>query len=200
VKSIITDYVNLAAREVQGLDFGFELRLPKSRLGQGTIRGDASYLLQYDTISDAGQPKVDGINRDGRTRFRGNIGLTWRKDRVTAGWLTTYYGPYVDTGASTTKEIYDVLGRPAYISTYVDSGGVRRYRYLVTPFATHNAYLNYSFPRRARNWLSGISLRAGVNNVFDVEPPIADSDTGYQRGAGTNPRGRAFYSQISKTF
>ncbi len=200
LRSVVTDYVNLSGREVQGLDFGAELRLPQTRLGRGTIRGDASYLLQYDTVSGPGQPKINDINRDGRTRFRGNLGFTWRTGRVTAGWGTTYYGPYVDTGTATTKEIYDVLGKPDYISTYVDSGGVRRYRYLVTAFATHNAYVNYAFPRRERSWLSGVALRLGVNNVTDIEPPLADADVGYQRGAGTNPRGRAFYSQLSKQF
>lgn len=200
LKSVVTDYVNLSGREVQGLDFGVELRLPKTRLGQGTLRGDASYLLQYDTISEPGQPKINDINRDGRTRFRGNLGLTWRTGRWTGGWLATYYGPYVDTGTATTREIYDVLGQPDYISTYVDSGGVRRYRYLVTSSITHNAYLNYALPKRRAGFLGDLSLRVGVNNVFDVDPPLADSDVGYQRGAGTNPRGRTFYAQATKRF
>ena len=200
LRSIVTDYVNLAGREVQGLDYGIELRLPKARFGQVTLRGDASCLLQYDTVSEPGQPKINDINRDGRTRFRGNIGLTWRKERWTAGWAITYYGPYVDTGTATTKEIYDVLGQPDYISTYVDSGGVRRYRYLVTSSTTHNTYVNYAFPRQRGSLLANVALRFGVNNVFDAEPPLADADVGYQRGAGTNPRGRAFYSQISKRF
>ena len=198
LRSVVTDYVNLSGREVQGLDFGLELRLPKSRLGQGSIRGDAAYLIQYDTIADVGAPKITNINRDGRTRFRGNIGANWRAGRWSAGWFTNYYGPYADTGTATTKEIYDVLGQPEYISTYVDSGGVRRYRYLVTSSVIHNAHINYAFPRRRGSYLSDLSLRLGVNNVFDAEPPLADSDTGYQRGAGTNPRGRAYYAQLSK--
>jgi outer membrane receptor protein involved in Fe transport len=106
----------------------------------------------------------------------------------------------VDTGTATTREIYDVLGKPDYISTYVDSGGVRRYRYLVTAHASHNAYLSYAFPRKRGSNLSGVSLRLGVNNVADIEPPLADSDTGYQRGAGTNPRGRTFFAQLSRNF
>jgi outer membrane receptor protein involved in Fe transport len=200
LKSIVTDYVNLSGREVQGLDFGVELRLPKTRLGQGTFRGDASYLLQYDTVSGPGQPKINDINRDGRTRFRGNLGLTWRTGRWTAGWLATYYGPYVDTGTATTKEIYDVLGRPDYISTYVDSGAVRRYRYLVTSSMTHNANVAYTLPRKRGSNFSDISVRLGVNNVFDEDPSLADSDVGYQRGAGTNPRGRVYSAQVSKRF
>ena len=200
LRSLVTDYVNLAGREVQGLDFGVELRLPRTRLGQGVVRGDASYLLQFDTMSDRGAPKINDINRDGRTRFRGNLGVTWRTGRWTGGWMATYYGPYVDTGTATTKEIYDVLRQPDYISTYVDSGGVRRYRYLVTSTITHNANLNYAFPKRERSVFNDLSLRIGVNNVFDAEPPIADADTGYQRGAGTNPRGRVFYAQATKRF
>ncbi len=201
VRSIVTDYVNLSGRQVQGLDFGFELRLPKTRLGQGAIRGDAAYLLQSDTEDNPGAPKVNNINRDGRTRFRGNFGATWRKDRWTLGWFTTYYGTYVDTGASTTKEIYDVLGQPDYISVYDDSGGVRRYRYLVSAFATHSAYVNYAFPRQRRGGLlSGVGLRLGVNNLADIEPPLADEAFGYRRGAGTTAKGRTFYSQISKAF
>ncbi len=207
VKSLVTDYVNLAGREVQGLDFGFELRFPQRasgrespRFGQFTVRGDAAYLLQSDTEDSPGAPKSDNINRDGRTRFRGNIGLTWRKDRWTTGWLINYYGAYVDTGTATTKEIYDVLGKPDYISVYRDSGGVTRYRYLVTAFATHNTYINYALPRQRGKLLSNISLRFGINNVTDIEPPLADEDFGYRRGAGTTAKGRTFYSQISKTF
>jgi outer membrane receptor protein involved in Fe transport len=200
LRSVVTDYVNLAGRETAGLDFGVELRLPRTRVGQGTIRGDASYLLKAGTQADPGAPTVDNINRDGRTRFRGNIGLTWRTGGWTAGWITYYYGTYVDTSTSTTKEIYDVLGRPDYISSYVDSGGVRRYRYLVSAFATHSAYLNYAFPRQERGLFSGTSVRFRVNNLSDREPPIADEDTGYRRGAGSNPRGRTYEAQVTKRF
>lgn len=144
---------------------------------------------------------MNNINRDGRMRFRGNFGATWRKDRWTLGWFTTYYGTYVDTGASTTKEIYDVPGQPEYISVYDDSGGVRRYRYLVSAFATHSAYVNYAIPRQRRGGLpSGTSLRVGGNNLADIEPPLADEAFGYRRGAGTTAKGRTFYSQISKSF
>lgn len=157
--------------------------------------------LQSDTEDSPGAPMVNNINRDGRTRFRGNFGATWRKDRWTLGWFTTYYGTYVDTGASTTKEIYDVLGQPEYISVYDDSGGVRRYRYLVSAFASHSAYVNYAIPRQRRGGLlSGVALRFGVTNLADIEPPLADEAFGYRRGAGTTAKVRTFYPQLSKGF
>lgn len=74
------------------------------------------------------------------------------------------------------------------------------YRYLVTSNITHNAYLSYLFPRRRESKWGDWSVRLGVNNVFDEDPPLADSDTGYQRGAGTNPRGRAYSAQLTKRF
>lgn len=200
VKSVVTDYVNIAGREVQGLDVGFEFRAPKTRFGQATIRGDASYMLQFDTEDEPGAAKVSSIGRDGRPRFRGNLGLTWRKTAWTAGWFTTYYGPYVDTGTATTKEVYDALGKPEYISVYQDSGGVTRYRYLVTSSVNHNVYLNYAIGRKKGSLLANSSVRVGINNVMDGEPPLADEDSGYRRGAATNPRGRAFYAQLSKRF
>jgi hypothetical protein len=39
-----------------------------------------------------------------------------------------------------------------------------------------------------------------VNNLSDAEPPLADEDSGYRRGAGTNPRGRVFEAQVSRRF
>jgi iron complex outermembrane recepter protein len=201
VRSVVTDYVNLAGREVEGLDFGFEWRVPKFRFGQFTLRGEASYLLAFDTEAEPGAVPVNNINRDGRTRFRGNVGALFRHGRWTTGWFTTYYGNFVDTGASTTEQVYDALGRPDYISSYVDSGGVRRYRYLVSSAINHNVYINYTLPRRRDGrWLGNLSLRFGVNNVLDAEPPLADEDYGYRRGAATNPRGRAFYAQMTKRF
>ena len=55
-------------------------------------------------------------------------------------------------------------------------------------------------PRKERGLFSGTSVRFRVNNLSDREPPIADEDTGYRRGAGSNPRGRTYEAQVSKRF
>ena len=103
--------------------------------------------------------------------------------------------------SNTSEMIFGVAHLIAYLSRYMDSGGTWRYRYIVTASVNHNAYLNYAFPRsRERKLLKDLSLRVGVNNVFDAEPPLADEDYGYRRGAATNPRGRAFYAQATKRF
>jgi outer membrane receptor protein involved in Fe transport len=54
-----------------------------------------------------------------------------------------------------------------------------------------------------KNWLGGTTVRVGVNNVFNAEPPFglgAATDTdGYLRGFG-DPRGRAYYLEVSRKF
>ena len=93
-----------------------------------------------------------------------------------------------------------MLGHPEYISKYQNSTGAWLYRYLVTCSVNHNATLTYAFPKRRGSVLNDLSVRLGVNNVFDAEPPLGASASGYQQGAGTNPRGRVFSGQISKHF
>ena len=70
----------------------------------------------------------------------------------------------------------------------------------VTSSITHNANVAYAFPRKRGSNFNDVSVRFGVNNVFDEDPPLADADVGYQRGAGTNPRGRVYSAQVSKRF
>ena len=200
VVSVITDYINMAGRSADGFDFGFDLRLPKSRWGQFAFKGDATLKTKYEQITEPGAAPVSYLSRDGRVRFRGSLGAIWRQGRWTASWYTTYFGPYFDTDTGTTKEVYDVLGHPEYISKYQNSTGAWLYRYLVTCSVNHNATLTYAFPKRRGSVLNDLSVRLGVNNVFDAEPPLGASASGYQQGAGTNPRGRVFSGQISKHF
>jgi hypothetical protein len=198
--SVVTDYINMEGRTVEGFDFGFDLRLPKSRLGQFTVKGDATIKTKHQQVTEPGATPVSYVGRDGRVRFRGSLGTIWRGGRWVGGWFISYFGPYVDTDAATTQAVYEALGRPDYISSYIISTGARVYRYEVTRLVNHNCYINYSFPRRSKSVLGDLSLRLGVNNVFDVDPPLGASATGYQQGAGTNPRGRAFYGQVAKRF
>jgi outer membrane receptor protein involved in Fe transport len=54
---------------------------------------------------------------------------------------------------------------------------------------------------RGNGWMGGTTVRIGVNNIFDVDPPFAlggDAD-GYMRGFG-DPRGRAWHVEVGKRF
>ena len=64
----------------------------------------------------------------------------------------------------------------------------------------HNTSLTHRFDRSsAPRWLHGVSVRFAVNNLFDVDPPIADETNGYAAGTA-NIRGRQFVLDLTKRF
>ena len=68
------------------------------------------------------------------------------------------------------------------------------------PTIRHNAWISYRFERNdSRKWLRGVTLRGGINNVFDSDPELADEQYGYFTGSA-NPRGRQFTMDVSKRF
>ena len=99
--------------------------------------------------------------------------------------------------AVTTAQIYNALGGPDYIRAFNDNG-LTRYLLRVDPYIQHNAWIGYRFARN-RSWLEGASVRLGMNNVFDEDPPMSSDQYGYRTG-GANPRGRQFTMEVSKKF
>lgn len=195
---VIDDYLNLSGRDIQGYEFGVQYRTPKTRFGTFTFNGDATHYLKRESKADEASPILDELNRNGRTAWRANASLSWRQGPYSAGWFTSFYGSFVDTSAATTEQIYRVLGRPEYIKVFNDNG-VTRYLLRVEPQINHNAWIAYRFPASSGRYLKGVSLRGGINNVFDTEPALADEQYGYQAGT-FNVRGRQFTMEVSKRF
>ena len=121
-----------------------------------------------------------------------------RRDAWSAGWFSSYFGSFVDTSAATTEAVYRALGQPDYVRVFNDNG-ITRYVLKVDPFVNHNAWISYRFERGAQHWLRGVTVRGGLNNVFDYEPPLGDETYGY-RGGGGNPRGRQLTLEVAKKF
>jgi iron complex outermembrane receptor protein len=198
VESVIDDYLNLSGRDIQGYEFGVQYRGPKTRLGQFTFNGDATHYVLRRSKADEASPILDELDRNGRTKWRANASVSWRQGPVSAGWFTSYFGSFVDTSAATTEQIYRVLGAPEYIQVFNDNG-ITRYLLRVDPSINHNAWISYRFDGRSRPWLKGVTLRGGINNVFDTEPQLADEQYGYFPGTA-NVRGRQFTMEFSKRF
>src|SRR5687767_6294908 len=199
VVSVIDDYLNLSGRDIQGYEFGVQYRMPRTRFGQFTFTGDAThYVLRRSQENETADPE-DELQRNGRTKWRANASLSWRQGPVSAGWFASYFGSFVDTTAATTQPIYEALGRPEYIQVFNDNG-VTRYLLRVEPQINHNVWLSYRFERgNASRWLSGVTIRGGINNVFDEEPALVDEQYGYQPGT-FNVRGRQLTMEVSKRF
>lgn len=198
IVSVIDDYINLSGRDIQGYEVGFDWRLPKTSFGQFTLSADSTHYLLRRSQADPEAPMLDELSRNGRTKWRASASLGWRRGDWSARWFTSYFGSFVDTSAATTEPVYLALGQPDYIKVFNDNG-ITRYLYKVEPFINHNATVTYRFDGGWHRWLRDLTVRAGVNNVFDEEPPLADEQFGYMGGTA-NTRGRQFTLEVTRTF
>ena len=76
----------------------------------------------------------------------------------------------------TTQQYLD-LGAPKYLAPFFTNGAYS-YRYVVHDSKTYNVFVSYRI-ESARRWLNGTSVRFGVNNLFDAEPPLSSDSRGY---------------------
>ena len=198
VESIIDNYINLSGRDIEGYDVGMQWRSPRTRFGTFSFNTDVTRYLRRRSQGDPESPLLNELDRNGRVRWRGSASLSWRQGGWSAGWFTSYFHSFVDTSAATTEAVYRALGQPDYIRVFNDNG-ITRYVLFVDPFQSHNAWVSYRFGRSSHRWLQGVSARLGLNNVLDVEPPLADETYGYA-GGSANARGRQVTLEISRKF
>ncbi len=120
-------------------------------------------------------------------KFKGTLGLDWAKGPFSAGWLVRYVGPYNEgsffgAGAPDAYEVGTVNG---WVSGQV----------------YHDVYLGYKFRNGA---LSGVSVQAGVKNIFSHIPPFDGTLNGvgapYWFSAYGDPQLATYQLTIRKKF
>ncbi len=183
IRFVGESYLNAAGRKLSGLDFLVGYRSPKTAYGTFRAVAEASHLRRFDEELVVGDPVSELSWTDGNTRWKGTLTLNWKYDDWSVGWVTDYTGRTKDSTIRTT----------ALTAPWISSEG-----FLIVDEAWVS---KFSVTRQIRRsgWLGNSSVRVGVNNVFDAEPPFGlggDTD-GYLRGFG-DPRGRAYYVEISK--
>jgi iron complex outermembrane receptor protein len=185
-------YANLQPRMVQGYDFRLDYDLDDTPWGDFGVTLNVAKLSKYDqsaspveqilikaiadgtlaglTVASAGSQ----IKKDGFPEFRGAATFTWRRDGWGAGVFVSHVG-----------EVYDT------VPTLVDG----QY-FPVKAWTTVSLYGQYVFEAGR---FDGSTVRVGVRNVGDKDPPLASSNFGYL-GALHNATGRYWYLNASKRF
>jgi iron complex outermembrane recepter protein len=198
IQFIRQTYFNKAQQFVNGFDFEATYRLPPTRFGRFAVSSEWSRINSFFQYPTVGAARDNRIWENGAARWRGNASITWRHQNWGAGVSGYYVGNYQDTGAATTTTVYNTLGRPGYISEVFDTGAVR-YRYIVEDTLTYNAYVSYTHRGEKGHWLANTSLRFGVVNVFNEEPPVESDSRGYGTSVyNTLARGRSWSVQVTK--
>lgn len=185
-------YSNLQPRMVQGADFSLDYDLDDTPWGDFGLSINVAKLLKYDqapgqtesvllqavaagklpgiTIASAGNQ----IQFDGFPEFRGTASFSWRKDGWGAGAFVNYVGEVYDTGPAQVNGQY----------------------FPIKEWTTVSFYGQYAFKD---GMFDGSTVRVGVRNAFDKDPPLSASNFGYS-GALHNATGRYWYMNLSKRF
>lgn len=190
-------YINRAERFTNGLDFEVGYRFPRTALGSFTARTEWTYVIDAYAYDAPGTARNDLRWQGGAPKWKGNTTLTWRRGDWRASLSALYTGSFQDADGSTTLAVYEALGRPDYIVPTFDTG-LMRYRFLVDDTLTFNA--NVSYRVRAKNkWIGDTTVRLGVVNLTDEEPPLAPDSRGYTTNQYTSlARGRIWSVELSR--
>ncbi len=198
-------FENLAKGYVSGWDLGLNYVAPTLPVGKFNFNVDSSYTARSFTtrnIPGAAAVTNERLDVDGTTRWRGNFTVGWRKGAWNSSFSGYYIGGYRDNvaGSTVTAAQYAALGNPGYISRYFD-GGTYVYRYRVRDSLSYNASVRYSFKKTAPKLLQDTSVRLGIINLLDVEPPLTAGNFGYSASVHTSLLpGRTWTLDVTKRF
>ncbi len=198
-----TTYFNRAEQFTNGFDFDVNYRFPKFAIGQFTANTNWTYLNDFHAYTATGAQRTEykngnSANVGGATPdWRGSLTLTWRQKRWGAGAGLYYIASYTDVNATATATQYADLGAPKYLQPIFNNGAYS-YRYVVHDTKTYNVFVSYRV-EAANRWLNGTSVRLGVNNLFDAQPPLSADSRGYDPAVyNVMARGRTYSLQVTK--
>jgi iron complex outermembrane receptor protein len=182
---VVEPYINASGRDVMGMDFTVVYRFPKTQLGQFTAKTEASWSGRFDFSQSAAAAPLNQRWLDGNSKWRGNGSLTWRRSLWSAGVFANYIGGFRDS----------TLRSTTFTASYISSDGY----YIVKDVLTYNLNVSRQFKSDNR-WFGNSTVRLGVNNVFDQDPPFSNrSSQGYDSGTA-DPRGRVGYIEWTRKF
>jgi outer membrane receptor protein involved in Fe transport len=200
---LYTSYFNKARQFTNGFDFNISYRFPQFAIGQFNVSTDWTYLNDFHAYTSNTAARTEYRNGNSTNVggalpiWRGSTTLNWRRKNWSAGVGHYYIGHYTDVNATTTQATWDSLGNPGYIMPVFNNGSYA-YRYVVHDTNSYNAFVVYRVPGQSR-WFKGLDLRFGVNNVFNLKPPLSADSRGYEVGLyNTIARGRTYSLQATK--
>ena len=191
---VVDQFVNLLPQRVRGIDFAVDWQSPETRAGTFNLSLNGTKLIEfYREVSADVQVLIDAraagvINPstnivgggdllmiNGKPEWKWTGIATWTRNNFQAGLTARYTGNYYETF------LRDSLG-------YYEPGSDTLW----------NGHVKYSFGS-TEGWLSGASVKLGVNNIENRRPPISTDTRGYQPLLYTGTP-RYWYVNVSKEF
>jgi iron complex outermembrane recepter protein len=225
VTNVASGFINLNSESVRGMDFlaefGKEIKLFGTNVDLG-IELRANHLIERSTllVDDNGVATIDqDAGEFGLPKWTGQATFFADISKFRFLWQTNYTGP-VEQQADGIDELADAFGRgvdglPNGFAgdtclgngTTNANGTVRvagdgifcRDVGFAKKYFTHTASIRY------RDREEGVTIRAGVTNIFNRKPPLVDSNEVFAIantaiGSGYDYNGREFFVSVQKKF
>lgn len=178
---------NLGSIKTDGWDVDLFWTLPESALGRFKLSWQNTFVGRYEALGAAGQrqPQGPGIEvvDSAIPEWTSNAVLDWSLGNWTASWTARHISKLTEQCGDAVE--FAVCSTPAEGTNQLDA------------ITYHDAQVGYRF-----DWLKGLQLTAGLNNVFDKDPPICLSCSlnGYDASTYDIPGGRSWYVRADLKF
>ncbi|MES2162013.1 MAG: TonB-dependent receptor [Pseudomonadota bacterium] len=177
--------MNLGGQKAAGIDVSGSYAFPHTAYGDFKVSLDGTYLTQFDNQLDNGSPYVSNIGQFGLA----SNGTTSSLPIITFRWKHTLKLNWA-AGNWNTQLTQN------YNSKYTDQNLVaQQYWRNINSYKVWNWTTTYT-------GFKNIQVTAGVNNLFNVNPPVTNSSLysfGYLSSAAS-PIGRAYNVRATYTF
>ncbi|MBB3834857.1 iron complex outermembrane receptor protein [Xanthomonas arboricola] len=178
---------NLGSIKTDGWDVDVFWTLPETAFGRFKLSWQNTFVGRYEALGAAGQrqPQGPGIEvvDSAIPEWTSNAVLDWSLGNWTASWTARHISKLTEQCGDAVE--FAVCGNPAEGTNQLDA------------ITYHDAQIGYRV-----DWLKGLQLTAGLNNVFDKDPPICLSCSlnGYDASTYDIPGGRFWYARVDLKF
>jgi iron complex outermembrane recepter protein len=177
--------INLGSIKTDGWDADVFWTLPESNLGRFKVSWQNTFVTRYEARGAAGvrQPLEPGVvvNDTAIPEWTSNATLDWKRDAWNAAWTICHLSEMEETCLAADPALYcsSPTTNTLDATTY------------------HDVQVGYKF-----DWLRGLQLTAGVNNLFEEDPPVCTSCSlnGYEASTYDIPGGRFLYVRADLRF
>jgi iron complex outermembrane receptor protein len=187
VSSFNNRLTNLGSIKTDGWDVDLFWTLPQSSIGQFKLGWKNTFVGRYEATGAAGQkqPQKPGVEVADSSipEWTSNASIGWTLDRWSANWTVRHISELTENCGD--ASVFPVCSNQAAGTNTLSA----------TTF--HDMQVGYKI-----DWMKGLQLTAGLNNVFDKDPPICLSCSlnGYDASTDDIPRGRYWYLRADLRF